>query len=242
MGLPRDSPVTSLGISRGGLTAELLEVIPDVIEALGQDADVSGVDGVSSTKVLLDVLKPQRQRVGLIDRAATHNAYLNYVAGFPPRGGFSFVVDGATYVPVGETVNEGMLNVALTVPVVDQDVFYNDRATHNSGPSLKVRIIAKGALPFTVNAGLQDVQGSPEASHMAFVQPGVRLHGGDVLKLDSGDTFTVVPPIQHDLLGDTVGLSWHGDDSQPLPQPDPTPPPAGTTEPPPGNDDYWHTP
>ncbi|GGR16761.1 hypothetical protein [Deinococcus ruber] len=231
--------MTSLGISRAELTAEVQAEIPDVIEALGQVATVSGVNGLPNTKVLLDVLKPQRQRVGLIDRAATHNAYLNYQAGFPPRGGFSFVIDGATYVPVGETVNEGMLNVVLTVPMVDQDVFYNDHATHNSGPSLKVRIIAKGALPFTVNAGLQDVQGSPEASHMAFVQPGVRLHGGDVLTLGSGDTFTVVPPIQHDLLGDTVGLSWHGDDSQPLPQPDPTPPPPGTTEPSPLDDSWW---
>ncbi|WP_407540233.1 hypothetical protein Q0M94_02185 [Deinococcus radiomollis] len=125
--------------------------------------------------------------------------------------------------------------------VIDERV-YPTHATHVDGPSIRLRIVARGALPFTVGAGLQDVQGAPVSSHVGFVEPGVKLHGGDVLTLDSGDKFTVVPPLQHDLLGDTVGLSWQGDQTVPNLTPDPTLDAPGKPDPVPGDDSYWHTP
>jgi hypothetical protein len=124
--------------------------------------------------------------------------------------------------------------------VIDERV-YPIHVTRADGPSIRLRIVARGALPFMIGSGLQDVQGAPVSSHVGFVEPGVKLHGGDVLTIDSGDRFVVVPPLQHDLLGDTVGLSWQGDTSVPNLTPDPTPDPVGTPTPLPGDDSYWHT-
>jgi hypothetical protein len=129
---------------------------------------------------------------------------------------------------------------SMVARVVDERV-YPIHATHPDGPSIHLRIVARGALPFMIGSGLQDVQGAPVSSHVGFVEPGVKLHGGDVLTIDSGDRFVVVPPLQHDLLGDTVGLSWQGDTSVPNLTPDPTPDPVGTPTPLPGDDSYWHT-
>lgn len=125
--------------------------------------------------------------------------------------------------------------------VIDERV-YPQHGTLDNAPSIRLRIVVRGALPFMPGSGLQDVQGAPVSSHVGFIEPGVKLHGGDVLTIASGDRFTVVPPLQHDLLGDTVGLSWQGDQTVPNLTPDPTPDAPGKPDPVPGDDSYWHTP
>lgn len=190
-------------------------------------------------KLMLVTRPPGGAHVGNIDRRATHDAYLPFQPDFPSRGGFSITLGGRTFVPVGESTNVEDFDLVLTVPLVERDVFYSDSLTQSDGTPLRARIVARGALPLTTGPGLQDVQGSPAASHVAFLEPGVRVHGGDTLTLSSGDAFMVVPPIQHDALGDTVGLSWHGDTGGLTPDPDPTPDAPGTV---PTDDSWWDRP
>lgn len=232
--------MTGLGIGRDQIRAEFLALLPDVIEQFGQLAVISTEPQISP-KVLLETLKPGIVHIGEINRRATHQVTLLWLSDFPKRGGFSVMVDGRAYVPVGETVNAEEFDIVLTVPLVERDVFYPDHATRQDGPSIQLRIVARGALPFMPGSGLQDVQGAPVSSHLGFIEPGVKLHGGDVLTIASGDKFTVVPPLQHDLLGDTVGLSWQGDQTVPNLTPDPTPDAPGKPDAAPGDDSYWHT-
>ena len=181
-------------------------------------------------------------RVGEVLTQATHEAFLPLAAPLPVQGGFRLIWKGREYVPEGQAISLAPVAQLWRVRLVDFLAFYPQTVTRTDGPSIRLRIVARGALPFTVGSGLQDVQGAPVSSHVGFVEPGVKLHGGDVLTLDSGDKFTVVPPLQHDLLGDTVGLSWQGDQTVPNLTPDPTPDAPGKPDPVPGDDSYWHTP
>lgn len=79
-------------------------------------------------------------------------------------------------------------------------------------------------------------------SHRGSLPPGVTLQPGEVLSTSAGDRYQVVPPVQRDALGDTVGLGWQGPGTErpPLPEPgnpDPTPdvPDPGS----PGRDPWW---
>ncbi|CAM3269028.1 hypothetical protein DESA109040_05910 [Deinococcus saxicola] len=102
----------------------------------------------------------------------------------------------------------------------------------------RLRIKALDAPPVQATG----LTGTPNNSGLAYTPPGVTLQPGDTFTTDAGDRYQVVPPVQRDALGDTVGVSWQGQGAErpPLPtpdNPDPTPdtPDSGS----PGRDPWW---
>ncbi|MBB5234469.1 hypothetical protein [Deinococcus budaensis] len=110
----------------------------------------------------------------------------------------------------------------------------------------RLRISALGAPALSVNGG-NDLQATANDSHRGHLPPGVQLQPGEVITTVGGDRYQVVPPVQRDALGDTVGLSWQGSGAgaprpplSPPGSPDPTPGPAPTPTPrPDGSYDPW---
>lgn len=107
----------------------------------------------------------------------------------------------------------------------------------------RIRIQARDAAALAVSG--EGLSGTANDSHLGHLPPGVHLQPGEVITTAEGDRYQVVPPVQRDALGDTVGLSWQGQGSghAPLPEPasgDPTPdvPPAPDA-PTPGRDPWW---
>ena len=112
---------------------------------------------------------------------------------------------------------------------------------------LRVRIMALDAA--AVTTGSNDLQVISNNSHRGHLPPGVRLDVGEVLTTSEGDQYEVVPPVQRDALGDTVGLSWQRggaayippaapapEHNEPAPsEPTPAPTPAPDINP----DDRW---
>ena len=83
-------------------------------------------------------------------------------------------------------------------------------------------------------------------SHRGFTPPGVQLQVGIIIITAEGDQYQVVPPVQRDILGDTLGLSWQGKNPLPAPLPppsssDPTPDTSAPAAPstPTGYDPWW---
>lgn len=101
---------------------------------------------------------------------------------------------------------------------------YPTVATLSTGGQIRLRIEALDAPPGTGS----DLADSPLNSHVAYLPPRVSVPAGVTLTTDAGDVYLVVPPIQRDSLGDTLGLSWRG--------------PQGSREPTPGNDPTPTTP
>lgn len=200
--------MTGLGITREQIQGEFLEFVPELIEAFGQVACLEGVPGFSG-KVLLQDRPVGSERIGSINRRATHDAYLDFRAGFPKRGGFSLTVAGIEYVPAGETDNMGMLNVCLLVPLVERLVFFSDHGTVGGVP-IQFRIEATGGAAVAAGSGAMDVAAFSRSSHRAYLTPGRHLSQGDLLVTSNGDRFTVMDPIQQDTLGDVVSLSREG--------------------------------
>lgn len=114
-------------------------------------------------------------------------------------------------------------------------------ATTASGASLRLRIEALKGQALTVEGH----GASANDSHRGHLPPGVQLTPGEVLSTTDGDHYRVVPPIQRDSLGDTVGLSWLGRGARPpelppVPNPDPTTPPTSPDPGTPGGSDWWN--
>lgn len=87
----------------------------------------------------------------------------------------------------------------------------------------RLRIMALDAA--AVTTGSNDLQVISNNSHRGHLPPGVRLDVGEVLTTSEGDQYEVVPPVQRDALGDTVGLSWQRDGAAYTPPPAPSPKP-----------------
>lgn len=112
------------------------------------------------------------------------------------------------------------------------------------GQSIRLRIQALATAALNGGDGLKV---DANNSHRGFLPPGIALQVGDVLTLSGGDQYQVVPPVQRDALGDTLGLSWMGSEVSRTPTEgnDPTPdPPADPEQPapgqaPPGGYDPW---
>ena len=108
----------------------------------------------------------------------------------------------------------------------------------------RLRITALDAA--AVTTGSNDLQFISNNSHRGHLPPGVRLDVGEVFTTFEGDQYEVVPPVQRDALGDTVGLSWQrggatytppAPPADPAPgEPAPTPAPA---QPESNPDDAW---
>ena len=200
--------MSGLGITREQIQGEFLAFVPELLDAFGQEAGIPAVSGFSGKGLLLD--RPVgTERVGDLNRRATHDLYLNFTPGFPKRGGFTVTVDGFSYVPVGETDNMGMLNVCLLIPMVELAVFFSDQGTVN-GQAIRFRIEAGGGAAIQAGSGPMDVAAVSQSSHRAYLTPGVHLIQGDLLTTSNGDRFRVLDPIQQDALGDTVSLSREG--------------------------------
>ena len=109
----------------------------------------------------------------------------------------------------------------------------------------RVRIMALDAA--AVTTGSNDLQVISNNSHRGYLPPGVRLDVGEVLTTSEGDQYEVVPPVQRDALGDTVGLSWQRGGAAYTPPPAPEhnepapsePTPAPTPAPDINPDDRW---
>lgn len=114
---------------------------------------------------------------------------------------------------------------------------YPTPAALADGSLLRLRIVALDAPAMTA----EGLSGTTNNSHRAHLPPGVQLQPGDTLSTSTGDQYRVVPPVQRDALGDTLGLSWQGQELTPaLPgvtDPDPTTPPTETG--PPGHSGWW---
>ena len=113
-------------------------------------------------------------------------------------------------------------------------------AVSKAGQRLRLLILARTGNPITAGLGAQDVRADLGVSHTAHTPPGVVLQVGDELVTSSGDRYTVLPPVQRDVLGDTLGLSYLGSELAPtIPdegQPD-VPPAANPAD----SDDPWWT-
>lgn len=114
---------------------------------------------------------------------------------------------------------------------------YPTPAALADGSLLRLRIVALDAPAMTA----EGLSATTNNSHRAHLPPGVQLQPGDTLSTSTGDQYRVVPPVQRDALGDTLGLSWQGQELTPaLPgvtDPDPTTPPTETG--PPGHSGWW---
>lgn len=116
--------------------------------------------------------------------------------------------------------------------LVDERVYPLTATIGTQGFRLRIEALDTQALRAT------DLSLSSNDSHRGYLPPGVHLQPGEVITIMDGDQYRVVPPVQRDTLGDTVGLSWQaraedrtpteGNDPTPLPAPSPQPPaPAG---------------
>lgn len=124
--------------------------------------------------------------------------------------------------------------------LVDERV-YPVQATLRSGAQIRLRIVALGGPALSA----QGLSASPNDSHRGHLPPGIQLTPGEVLTTWNGDHYQIVPPVQRDALGDTVGLSWLGQGALPpelpgVPSPDPTSPvnPADPDDP--TTDGWWN--
>jgi len=110
-------------------------------------------------------------------------------------------------------------------------------AVSQTGQRLRLLIIARTGDAVVPGPGAQDVRADLGLSHSAHTPPGVLLQVGDELVTSAGDRYAVLPPVQRDLLGDTLGLSYLGSELAPtIPeegQPDvpPAPNPADSDDP-----------
>lgn len=109
-----------------------------------------------------------------------------------------------------------------------------------AGQSVRLRVQATATLPGGAQSG-NDLAESVNDSHRAHLPPGVTLDPGTVISTEGGDEYEVVPPIQRDTLGDTLGLSWRGRTGarSPTPGNDPTPDP-GVPVTPHAIDPWWN--
>lgn len=201
--------MTGLGITRADIIDDLQDALPEVIEAIGETVTFTGAPVPNAQAIILDL--PSGSTVGAINRQATHEVYLLAVPNFPKRGGFSLALNGVIFLPVGETDDLGKMGVVLRIPLIDRSVFYSDPATVD-GQNIQLRIEALTDSPVRVGSGAQDVSFRPNNSHRAYLPPGTSLVEGQQVHVTStGITYEVVAPIQRDILGDVVGLSWMGD-------------------------------
>lgn len=101
---------------------------------------------------------------------------------------------------------------------------YPVQASVGVSPGISLRIEALDSLPTGTVSG-NDLAATLNDSHRAYLPPGVHLQPGDVLVTTAGDEYQVVPPVQRDPLGDTLGLSWRGPEAgrTHTPETDPTP-------------------
>lgn len=107
----------------------------------------------------------------------------------------------------------------------------------------RLRISALDAPALSVSGG-NDLQATANDSHRGHLPPGVQLQPGEVITTGDGDRYQVVPPVQRDALGDTVGLSWQASGvAQPQPPADGTGgAPTTPAQPAPGDDSWWKAP
>lgn len=116
---------------------------------------------------------------------------------------------------------------------------YPTPAALTDGSPLRLRIIALDAAG--LSTGTNDLVAVADNSHRGHLPPGIHLQVGNVLVTSDGDQYAVTAPLQRDLLGDTVGLSWQRGGQVP-----PTPgngdgSGGGGTSPNP-DDSYWKVP
>lgn len=110
-------------------------------------------------------------------------------------------------------------------------------AVSKVGQRLRLLIIARTGDAVVPGPGAQDVRADLGLSHSAHTPPGVMLQVGDELITSNGDRYTVIAPVQRDILGDILGLSYQGSELAPtIPdegQPDvpPAPNPADSDDP-----------
>lgn len=88
------------------------------------------------------------------------------------------------------------------------------KAATGAGVDIRLRIVANRKAAAGINPG-NDLQARAGASHTGHLPPGVTLVPGEILSAEDGTEYQVVHPIEHDSLGDTVGLSWRGTDGLP---------------------------
>ncbi|MDV6376243.1 hypothetical protein [Deinococcus arenicola] len=100
----------------------------------------------------------------------------------------------------------------------------------------RLRIVALDTAALTADG----LSARTNNSHRGHLPPGVTLQPGEVLTTSEGDRYMVTPPVERDALGDTVGLSWQGQDTPRPPLPDPVnPDPTPDPNPSPPNLDPW---
>ncbi|WP_412027916.1 hypothetical protein [Deinococcus yunweiensis] len=111
-------------------------------------------------------------------------------------------------------------------------------ATAGGTPFL-IRIVALSSDALATVSG-NDLAGVGQGSHRALLPPGITLQPTDVITTGAGDQYRVIPPVQRDVLGDTLGLSWLGTATgrTPTPGTDPTPEPQTPVNPP-EVDPWW---
>jgi len=112
-------------------------------------------------------------------------------------------------------------------------------AVDKAGKPVRLLIIARTGAPITAGPGAQDVRVDLGVSHTAHTPPGVLLQVGEQLVTSDGDRYTILPPVQRDILGDTLGLSYQSREAAPtipVDGADPTPPPANPAD---SEDPYW---
>lgn len=159
----------------------------------------------------------------------------------PPAG--ASVTTSKGFVVLGVYTDQGNL-FGTRVGVgrlIDERAYPQVGLIGTEGFRLRVEALDTPALTTDAN-GLSAVANN---SHRGFTPPGVQLQVGAIIITAEGDQYQVVPPVQRDILGDTLGLSWRGRDmlTEPLPLPsesDPTPDlPSGTAHPKPSKDPWW---
>lgn len=115
--------------------------------------------------------------------------------------------------------------------VTGDTALYPTLATLSGGAQIRLRIEALDAPPGGPQDG-NDLGEGANNSHRGHLPAGVSVPAGVTLTTAAGDVYLVVPPIQRDSLGDTLGLSWRGPQGsrEPTPGNDPTPttPPSST--------------
>lgn len=158
----------------------------------------------------------------------------------PPVGASAITRNGL--VVLGAYTDQGNLFGTRTgvARLVDARA-YPLTATAGGAPFL-IRIVALSGDALSAAPG-NDLAGVAGGSHRALLPPGITLQPTDVITTGAGDQYRVVPPVQRDVLGDTLGLSWLGTETgrTPVPGNDPTPEPQ-TPVTPPAVDPWWDQP
>ncbi|AZI45329.1 hypothetical protein EHF33_20685 (plasmid) [Deinococcus psychrotolerans] len=113
-------------------------------------------------------------------------------------------------------------------------------AVSKAGQRLRLLIIAGRADPLSAGSGAQDVRAELNASHTGHTPPGVVFQVGEQFVTSDGDRYTITPPVQRDVLGDTLGLSYQGSELAPT-IPDEGQPPAPPAPDPADSEDPWWT-